>query len=136
MGINFPNTPTFTNMERYMDLAARKQSLVVSNLANIDTPGYRTLDFSIELAMQEATRKEPGIVLRRSHSRHLSGVSFTGLKPPAAEVDDLPQRNDGNNVDLDREMLNLSPHASKFALVTQVMRSEFRILQHTITEGK
>jgi len=123
-------------MERYMNLAARKQSLVVGNLANIDTPGYRTRDFSMELAMQAALPQGPGVVLRRHGPRHIPGVSAVGLTESSIEIDGLPQRNDGNNVDLDREMLNLSRTAAKFSLATQIMRSELRRIQHAISEGK
>ena len=39
-------------LERYLDLAATRQALLVSNIANVDTPGYHTrdIDFQGELA--------------------------------------------------------------------------------------
>lgn len=136
MKLGYIDTPTIQSMEHYMDFAARKQTLTAANLANIDTPGYRTMDFSMELAISEATNREPGVVLRRQDPRHYPGAPLTGLGDSAFEVDGLPQRNDGNNVDLDREMLSLSRTAAKFSLITQLMRSELRKLQHAITEGK
>ena len=33
-------------MDLSMSLAAKRQTLIASNLANLDTPGYRTRDFS------------------------------------------------------------------------------------------
>ncbi|MBI1748061.1 MAG: flagellar basal body rod protein FlgB [Acidobacteria bacterium] len=136
MNIGFPEAPTQKAMERYMDLTARKQSLVAGNLANIDTPAYRTQDFSIELAMRDAGKPEPGLVLRRHDPRHSPGRWPAGATVDAVEVEGLPQRNDLNNVDLDREMLNLSRTAMKFSLVAQIMRAGFRKLQHAISEGK
>ena len=130
------NDPTIRAMENYLDLSARKQDLAASNLANIDTPGYRTLDFSIELAMRDATSHAPGVVLRRHDPRHYPGAAPAGFGAFVSEVDDLPQRNDGNNVDLDREMLNLSRTTTKFSLVTQILRAEFRKLQQAMTEGR
>ncbi len=36
--------PVQTNLERYMDLVSTRQKLVASNIANANTPGYRTRD--------------------------------------------------------------------------------------------
>ena len=137
MMIRFPSTPVLEGGERYLDLTARKQALVAANLANIDTPGYRTMDFSVELAMQQSRRREPGLVLNRPHPRHLPGGTPAGWPSPVGEaVDGLPRRNDGNDVDLDREMLQLSRTAAKFGIAAQILRAEFRKLQHAITEGR
>ena len=41
-------------MDRGLTLASRRQTLIASNLANLDTPGYRTRDFSFEGALKSA----------------------------------------------------------------------------------
>src|ERR1700730_3314900 len=35
-------------LERYLDLATFRQTLVSANLANIDTPGYRSVDVAFQ----------------------------------------------------------------------------------------
>src|ERR1035437_2554097 len=42
------------SMDRSLTLASQRQTLIASNLANLDTPGYRTRDFSFEGAMKSA----------------------------------------------------------------------------------
>ena len=102
-------------IERYMNLLSASQKLVSSNIANIDTPGYRTkdIDFQSELASQ-----------------------FGSLQPAAVEVSGLKTKNDGNNVDMDRESRRLSENALRFAVATNLVRGELQTLRSAIDEGK
>jgi len=49
--MSFLDSPGTNLLARYLDLAAMRQSLITSNIANVDTPGYRTrdIDFHGEL---------------------------------------------------------------------------------------
>jgi flagellar basal-body rod protein FlgB len=102
-------------IERYMNLLSARQKVVASNIANVDTPGYRTkdIDFHAELASQ-----------------------FGSLDPAAVEVSGLKTKNDGNNVDMDRESRLLSENALRFAVATNLARSELQTLKSAIDEGK
>jgi flagellar basal-body rod protein FlgB len=101
--------------ERYMNLLSARQKVVASNIANVDTPGYRTkdVDFHTELASQ-----------------------FGSLGPATVEVSGLKTKNDGNNVDMDRESRLLSENALRFAVATNLARSELQTLRSAIEEGK
>jgi flagellar basal-body rod protein FlgB len=100
-------------LERYMDLLSARQKLVASNVANADTPGYRTqdIDFQGEFA------------------------SAAGLAPEVVPVAGLPVKNDGNNVSLDREARLLSENAMRFQVASSLMRSEIHTLQSAINGG-
>jgi flagellar basal-body rod protein FlgB len=102
-------------IERYMNLLSASQKLVASNIANVDTPGYRTkdVDFQSELASQ-----------------------FGSLEPTTVEVSGLKTKNDGNNVDMDRESRRLSENALRFAVATNLARSELQTIRSAIDEGK
>jgi flagellar basal-body rod protein FlgB len=102
-------------IERYMNLLSASQKLVASNIANVDTPGYKAkdIDFHAELANQ-----------------------FSSLEPKAVEISGLKTKNDGNNVDMDREARRLSENALRFAVATNLARSELATLRSAIEEGK
>src|SRR6185437_13708874 len=86
-------------LESYLDLTASHAKLTVSNIANIDTPGYRALGFDFANEMKRALAAcESGRKLR--------------LHPQ--EIDGLISRPDGNNVSMDREALNLAEDQLKF----------------------
>ena len=127
-------------MERFMDLAVRRQKLISSNLSNVDTPGYKTvdIDFEQELQSQIADSTGQGISMAVTDSRHLpvSSASQGGLPAQAREVEGLTLRNDLNNVNIDREMSELSTNAMKFSAVSQMIAGKFRTLKAAITEGR
>jgi len=42
--MNWIETPTMRHVEHFLDLVTMRHELISSNLANVDTPGYRTHD--------------------------------------------------------------------------------------------
>lgn len=102
-----------TQLERYMDLLSARQKLVASNIANADTPGYRTRDLDFEGEYQNAS----------------------GLPPEVVQVVGLPVKNDGNNVSLDREARLLAENALRFQVASSLMKSEIQTYQTAISGG-
>jgi flagellar basal-body rod protein FlgB len=101
-------------LERYMDLLSARQKLVASNIANADTPGYRTRDIDFQGEFQSAV----------------------GLPPNVVEVSGLAVKNDGNSVNLDREARLLAENAMRFQLASSLLRSQIRIVRSAIEEGR
>ncbi|HTR67833.1 MAG TPA: hypothetical protein VMH85_18775 [Terriglobales bacterium] len=110
---------TIGTLEKYLSLAADRQKLVVTNMANIDTPGYRTEDFDFRAELNRAVNSE----------------ASTTEGPMMHEVSGLVARPDGNNVNLDREGMALAETQMQFRIGVQLIRSEFHRLLTAITEG-
>jgi len=106
-------------LERYLSLATDRQRLVVTNMANIDTPGYRTEDFDFRSELQRAVSNEGDIQ----------------AQPAMHKVSGLAARPDGNNVNLDREGMALAETQMQFRIGVQLIRSEFHRLMTAINEG-
>jgi len=102
-------------LEHYMDLLAARQRLVASNIANMDTPGYRTRDIDF---------------------RHEFLARVRGGRPAVIEVEGLPEKNDGNNVSLDREARLLAENALRFSIASNLLRDHVRTLRKAIQEGR
>ena len=124
-------------VQRAMDVISRRQQLVASNVGNIDTPGYKTVDLDFDKAISQAVESNGSSVsLRRTDSRHMAGRSGAGSGGPASEVDDLAIRPDGNNVSLDREMMNLSQTKHRYEIAANAIRHRMHLLKYAIMEGK
>src|SRR3569832_1176158 len=108
-------------LTRYLDLSVSEVKLTASNMANIDTPGYRTRGFDFEGEMRAALAS---IGERQSH--HL-GVH---------EVDGLISRPDGFNVSMDRESLHLAEAQLKFRVGTALLRLENQRVMDAIHSDK
>jgi flagellar basal-body rod protein FlgB len=107
--------PLSSNLERYMDLLSARQRLVVSNIANADTPGFKTRDIDFQSEFRNA---------------------IDPLRPQAAEVSGLKTKNDGNNVNIDRESRLLSENDIRFNIATNLLRARIKSLKAAIEEGK
>lgn len=108
-------------LARYLDLAVTETKLTAANMANIDTPGYRTRGFDFEAEMRHA----------------LAGID-TGREAPVNvnDVDGLVSRPDGNNVSMDREGLQMAEAQLKFRTGVALMRLENQRVMDAIHADK
>jgi flagellar basal-body rod protein FlgB len=106
--------PLSSSLERYMDLLSARQKLVVSNIANADTPGYKTRDIDFQSEFRNAI--DPS-------------------QPEVAEVSGLKTKNDGNNVNIDRESRLLSENDIRFSVATNLFKARLKALRSAIDGG-
>jgi flagellar basal-body rod protein FlgB len=92
---------------KYLDLTADQMKLTAGNLANIDTPGFKTQGFDFEKEFANA-------------------MNGTGLdEPSVSDVDGLVARPDGNTVSLDRESMQLAKSQLQFRAGIALLKQEF-----------
>lgn len=102
-------------LEQYMDLVTSRQQLVASNIANADTPGYKTKDLNFQAELESLT---------------------DASTPQVVEVDGLQVKNDGNNVSLDREARLLAENTLRFTVAVNLTRAELQSVKSAIHEGQ
>jgi flagellar basal-body rod protein FlgB len=107
-----------TQLDSYLTLVSQRQKLVASNIANADTPGYQTKDIDFEAQLHTALQ-----------------TGSANPSPTAITVPGLRVKNDGNNVDLDRESRLLSENAMRFNMAAQFLRANLKDLHTAISGG-
>ena len=110
--------PMLQMLQGFLQLTTERQQLIMSNMANVDTPGYHTKDIDFQSALQH--------VLQRNDAQ---------IAPASVQVQNLPERLDGNNVNIDRESLLLAQTQLQYQLGVQLVKSEFHKLYTAIKEG-
>jgi len=119
-----------------MSLASQRQTLIASNLANLDTPGYRTRDFSFEGAMKNALAGQISPVgLSATHPMHLQASPTVVLPSSTDALRPNAERNDGNDVSLDRENMLLTRTQTSYVTASTLMQVELRKLYSMIKEA-
>jgi flagellar basal-body rod protein FlgB len=103
------------NISRYMDLLSARQKLVATNIANVDTPNYRTRDIDFASELQSAMSPQ---------------------SPSVVEPKELAMKTDGNNVSLDREARLLAENALRFNMASNLMKAQLRMVKSAIQEGR
>ena len=98
-------SPVSEALGKYLDLSVQQMKLTAENMANIDTPGYKTQGFDFEDAF---------------------GAALNGAGQPAAgDVDGLVARPDGNTVSIDRETMQMAKAQLQFKTGVALLRGEF-----------
>jgi flagellar basal-body rod protein FlgB len=126
--------PTLQAIGPYMSRLSKRQQIVASNLANYDTPGYKTKDVSFHATIQELLSEttEP---LRTSRTGHVQSWLTGPSQVRPYEVSGLVSGIDQNNVDLDRELLKLSETSFGYSMMAEMLKGKFRTLAFSINEG-
>jgi len=114
------NTSILSQLESYLSLTNQRETVIASNMANVDTPGYKTkdIDFQQELA------------------RAMGAPEGTSPHVGVRDVSGLLERPDGNNVDIDREALKLSEVQLQYQMGTQLMKDRFHQIMTAINSDQ
>ncbi|MBB5338531.1 flagellar basal body rod protein FlgB [Tunturiibacter gelidoferens] len=105
---------------RYLDLTSQQMQGTARNMANVDTPGFKTQGFDFEKVFAQQLNDGAG------------AAGLEGVQAPMQDVDGLVARPDGNNVSMDREGLQLAKAQMQFKLGTQLLKGEFATVMSAI----
>lgn len=124
-------------VSRVMDMQLKRQNVITSNLANMETPNYKPR----ELAFEDELQKALGLDMRGRMS-----VTSTGHMPAAFNPDNFgpewskqfkPRQIHGEDrVNIDKEMARHNKNQLQYSALTQVMQKQFEGLNAIIQDGK
>lgn len=104
-----------------LDASAKRRDVLISNLANAETPGYQRREVAFE------------DLLRRALERGDDPARVT----PNVIVDALsPAREDGNNVNLEKELTGLRENRLMYESYTAILGSHFELMRAAIESGR
>lgn len=117
----------------HLSFRSDRQKVISSNIANINTPNYKTKDlvFESELKKAEQTRD---LKLATTNSMHMN--SFQAVNKPAEprliNVKGLEEQNDGNNVNLDTQMSEMSKNKIIFDALQSSIKKDSRLMRSVV----
>ncbi len=111
-------------LEHYLGLATEQLKATAGNMANVDTPGYKTLGFNFDSEMRAA--------IFQGQSRADDHVSQGQAEAPLTEIDGLISRPDGNNVSMEREGMNMAEAQLKFRTGVALLKSSYAQISEAI----
>lgn len=111
--------------------SSRRAQVVASNLANVDTPGYRAL----EVYFPDPVPRSFDIELQGSSPGHLSPVADESVRGRLTEAPVTRTRMDGNTVDVDREMTHLAMSSGRYRSAVEMLRKRFALLVYAASDG-
>ncbi|RUM87157.1 MAG: flagellar basal body rod protein FlgB [Thermodesulfatator sp.] len=121
---------TWAVVSESLRLRTLRHEVLASNVANVDTPGYRRKDIPFRKLM-EAYLGEGELPLKRTRKRHLSRAKI----PPEPQALEAPETGTPNNVSLEEEMSRLMENHLLYQATLQALKKEIEMLREAITEG-
>lgn len=124
-------------LERSMDVEMLRRKVIADNIANADVPHFKRSEVSFEASLrramesQEYAKKEavPAKVSDERHIRFFTPIATKSVQP-RTHIDYLStMRNDGNNVDPEKEVQDMLKNQLRYQAMSQSVSHNFRLLQ-------
>jgi len=130
MFINNSFGRTVDLLHRNMDVALMRRDIISDNIANADTPNFKRSTLNFESALKRAIQSEDvkAFPAAMTHEKHIPFHRVTDYRTvkPRKVLDYLSSTdNNGNNVDIEEEMMNALNNQLSYDLMTRVISNQF-----------
>ncbi|WP_242620501.1 flagellar basal body rod protein FlgB [Senegalia massiliensis] len=124
-------------MNTALDGYSKRNEAINNNISNVNTPGYKKNKVSFEENLKEQLNMGNSLKLNTTNSRHI------GFKNKQINTDikitkdnSYSTRNDGNNVNIDVEMANLTKNTMLYNAIARQVSNESKKIRNIIREGR
>lgn len=129
------NNSTIPYLGEAVNFAQARHNVLVGNVANIDTPGYKTRDLSVDLFQEKLSE-----AIQARHERHESLSSPLVGADPSERMREVREstksilRHDDVDVGLEQQVLQISKNQFLHNMAVTIMTNQFQLLQTMISE--
>lgn len=136
------NDVAFGALAKALDGLSLRGRTITNNVANVDTPGFKSSEVSFEEELAAAVRQPSGADFQMVSTNRLhmgtmpTRADLSGVEAKTQALRAQSLRNDGNTVDIDREMIRLAETQIQFSAATAFTNLKFAQLRQAIYEGR
>lgn len=126
---------TMGGINAALNLRLANQTVITSNIANADTPGYHAKKMEFDEVLRDSLEVGERLAMEAQDKEH-----FSISEPSAvvAELYDNPNGEvnlDGNTVDRNAEQVSLAENQIAYNAGTELMKKKLALLKYAVTEG-
>ena len=122
---------------KVLDLRMERQNLVMSNIANVNTPNYKPKELQFEKQLQQALNLDHHGKMARTADNHLPNTFHPQTFQGQVEQPFEPRYVYGEDtVDMDKEVTTMNKNAMMYNALTQVISKKFKGMNKVIQAGK
>lgn len=120
-----------------LQLRQTRNNVISANIANAETPGYQAKKVDFEDALGRALMMEDMKGTTGSDPAHfaMGPGAISRIKADVYENPDVNVNNDGNTVDLEKEMTNLAENSIAYKAAIQLINKKMAALKYAATDG-
>jgi len=112
---------TMRGLTQALTMHQKRHEVLASNLANLETPGFRAQDLDFATALKEAFEEKPAPF-----------ETLGETTPRQVEDTNAPARADGNTVDLDLQMAKLGMNGGRYVALARILGLRINLLRQAI----
>ncbi len=123
---------------KHLSFRGDRQNVISSNIANVNTPGYKTKDLVFEDEMSKVKGNNE-LQLFTTNTKHIN-PSLNNInklnEPSLVNVKGLKEQNDGNNVSMDNQMSEMSKNKIIFDAIQSSIKKDSRLFRSVIESSQ
>lgn len=133
-GVN--NEKVINTLSKALDGASKRHQIISNNIANVDTPNFKRSDISFEQTLKRAVENSStgSIPLATTNAGHIAFEDNDPTDYPIVQENNLTYRNDGNNVDIEKEVAEETKNDLLYNSYTQMLVSKLGLMKNAIQE--
>ncbi|KJR45790.1 Flagellar basal-body rod protein FlgB [Desulfosporosinus sp. I2] len=121
--------PVLNVLQKGLEASSVRQQVLSNNVANIDTPNFKRSDVDFQAVLGTALGETSGVLpMKLTVPKHLRGLE-EGNGSGIVTDRETTLRNDGNNVDVDREMTYVAENGLYYNSLTRTISSQLGLLR-------
>lgn len=115
-----------------LNFRGERQKVISSNIANINTPNYKTKDLVFEDELNNSNKNI--LALNQTNFKHISSINngLNNINPKLIQVQNLQEQNDGNNVNLDTQMSEQAKNKIIFDAIQSSIKRDSKLFRSVI----
>jgi len=126
---------TTATMQKALDGVWQRQKSIANNIANYETPGYKSIKVSFEKSLEQEVRRHQGqISSPLENERQIDAIMKSQISYYSDSSSE--ERADGNNVNLENENIEMAKTQIQYQYLTRGMSDMFSRLRYAISEGR
>jgi len=119
---------TINLLTNVLDYQSERHKVIVSNVANLDTPGYKAKELVFEKSLQESMLKGQTPELTRSHAKHMN--------PDSGKNGNYKMVSTGEAVNIDKAMTALAENNLMYNMTAEMLLRKFSGLNTVLKDAK
>ena len=124
---------SMTNLENGLNAAWLRNSTILNNVANVDTPNFKSSGVEFESLYKNMLNGDDGFQAKQTRSTHMDfGTGGSDVEGVVVKRDSTTYREDGNNVDIDQEMTDFAKNVIYYNALLRKVNGQFSQMKSAI----
>lgn len=123
-------------LERSLDVESSRRKVIANNIANVDVPHFKRSEVNFESELKRAVRqredasnKLPAILTDEKHIPFFVERDLRSVQPRVNLDYTTIYRNDGNNVDIEKEMVDASKNMMRYNAFVTALNHNYKMIK-------